>query len=140
MVNILWIEDQPFWAKPTCDALIDEGHSVTIVSDTNKIPEILSDHFDLVFLDIMMPDHAQEFNPTLTNGGKKTGLLIWKKYLRDRFFPYSIFVITNLKESTNAYNEVNSEFEKVGIKVFNKPLSISFILDKVDEYIIKHLQ
>jgi len=56
MANILVVDDEPAILELIKNGLQKDGHVVSIYTSAKEVPENALNRFDLIFLDIMMPD------------------------------------------------------------------------------------
>ena len=130
-MNILWIDDDAERMASLYEMMTYEGHDVTKAATAGEALEIIEDEdrdgeFDVVLLDMMMPDDA--LGAVDTDGGRTTGLALLTQ-IRQRYPDMPVVVFSVVKEP-----EIKEEALRLGAKAWvQKPALPSQILQAVEQ-------
>ncbi len=82
--RVLWIDNEDIFIRPHIFRLRAEGYTVVqALSLTDGEQEIKKHQYDLLILDVMMNESAEEeasYPPAETDFGKKAGLLFYRRF------------------------------------------------------------
>src|SRR5689334_6451707 len=84
MGAILWLDNDPLYIQPYANALVEQKHAVTVVTNVfDAEAAIKRNDFDLLILDVMIPtmseDEERAYDPRETERGLKTGLVFYQR-------------------------------------------------------------
>lgn len=119
--NVLIVEDEVFISDLYVHALENSGYNVTVVSDGNQaLTEALTDKYDIILLDIMIPN--------------LTGTEILRRLRgtdKDTQIHAKIIVTTNLELVDGARDEIESRADGYIVKAEVTPKELATFLDSI---------
>ncbi len=83
-MKILWIDDERLTIQSAKEFLEDNGHAVEIAANVQLAIEFTQcNSYDLILLDVMMPDSTHILNETEVKGGMTTGIALARELKRN---------------------------------------------------------
>lgn len=83
-MRILWIDDEELTIQATKQFLEDNGHVVDVVNNSLLAMNLINSiNFDLVLMDVMMPDDSTLLTKSEIEGGKTTGIALARKLKKE---------------------------------------------------------
>ncbi len=112
-IHVLVVDDDLIFGKNFVTILKDKGYSVELAGIGNKAIDMLNtEHFDIVLLDIKLPDiNGIEVFKKIKEAKGKTGVIVMSAY------PFDKPVMDKIKEESLIY--------------FCKPFDINAVLDAI---------
>lgn len=97
-LNILWIEDQIYWAKQYVGVLENEGHRVDFAETANDaLDKLEEDHsYDVVILDVWLPPGVRRngvSRPVIDSANQLEMGVVILRYARDKMISMPPVVI-----------------------------------------------
>ena len=86
-MKVLWIDDDLFSIRHAVERLEDNGHSAKTACGVWEALHILEKNqfqFDLILVDVMMPNDSELFDEIDTHGGFHTGIALAKKIKKEK--------------------------------------------------------